>query len=667
MASRVISAVLTMKDKDFSSGVKKASSSMTDFQRKSQQAANDVNKFTSSAAEGFGKLAKGAAGLAAVGIGAIAGAAAGTFVEMDTAFATLSARTGATGAELEQMESTVKDVFKKGYGESIDQVANDMAVLRQNLGEVDDKTLESTQILGKLTENADINSVAGALRSMTSSFPGATQQQSLDLITRTLQVGGDASGDLLDTFNEYSGVVSAAGIGMDTFANIMVNGAKAGARNYDVVADTLKEFNIRAKDGSKTTAEGFEAIGLNASEMGAAIAEGGTKGEEALYKTFEALGKIEDPVKRNEAGVALMGTKFEDLEWQTVQAMGAATDQLGKFEGATAEAGEKIESGFGFKMNKMWSNIKTGVAEAFEDAGGGDLLDGLIATAEQTLIPTLDTIVTKAVEVATSIKDNWSNITGFISPLLPVIAGVAGALIAYQAATTAVTIATTVWKGVTTVATVAAALLNGTLLLSPLTWVAIAIGAVIAVGVLLYQNWETVTSVAGTLWTKVKEVFGGIYDWGVSKIQPVVDFFKGLADSFSNFTKKISNFKLPDWVSTVGSKISGAVSAINGSHATGLNRVPFNGYVAELHKDEMVIPARESERLRAAGITIDNIDRSVPIQRTTNKTTNSSTVTNKETSKSLVIEKFIIQGTGKSTDEILNEFVPKLKLKLANI
>lgn len=38
---------------------------------------------------------------------------------------------------------------------------------------------------------------------------------------------------------------------------------------------------------------------------------------------------------------------------------------------------------------------------------------------------------------------------------------------------------------------------------------------------------------------------------------------------------------------------------INGSHADGLNYVPYDGYIAELHKGEMVIPAAESMRIRA--------------------------------------------------------------------
>lgn len=40
---------------------------------------------------------------------------------------------------------------------------------------------------------------------------------------------------------------------------------------------------------------------------------------------------------------------------------------------------------------------------------------------------------------------------------------------------------------------------------------------------------------------------------------------------------------------------------LNGSHADGLDYVPFDGYVAELHKGEMVLPAESAEFVRAGG------------------------------------------------------------------
>lgn len=67
-------------------------------------------------------------------------------------------------------------------------------------------------------------------------------------------------------------------------------------------------------------------------------------------------------------------------------------------------------------------------------------------------------------------------------------------------------------------------------------------------------------------------------------------FVKGI--SWSSFIPKLS------WGSFVGS----IKSLVNGSHATGLGRVPFNGYMAELHNNEAVLTADQANALRSAGM-----------------------------------------------------------------
>ncbi|MFD2867475.1 hypothetical protein ACFSY7_03025 [Kurthia populi] len=51
---------------------------------------------------------------------------------------------------------------------------------------------------------------------------------------------------------------------------------------------------------------------------------------------------------------------------------------------------------------------------------------------------------------------------------------------------------------------------------------------------------------------------------------------------------------------TVKVNVSGA--GANGSHASGLGRVPFDGYMGELHKNESVLTASQSQGLRDAGV-----------------------------------------------------------------
>ena len=63
---------------------------------------------------------------------------------------------------------------------------------------------------------------------------------------------------------------------------------------------------IRVVDGSDTTKEGFELIGLNADEMAAKFAAGGDSAKEAFKQTVSALAGLEDPLAQNTAGVDLL-------------------------------------------------------------------------------------------------------------------------------------------------------------------------------------------------------------------------------------------------------------------------------------------------------------------------------------------------------------------------
>lgn len=68
-----------------------------------------------------------------------------------------------------------------------------------------------------------------------------------------------------------------------------------------------------------------------------------------------------------------------------------------------------------------------------------------------------------------------------------------------------------------------------------------------------------------------------------------------LSNVNKNVNKSVNNAsKLPSYATVNG-------RSVNGSHATGLKKVPFDGYVAELHKDEAIIPASQNPYLGNGG------------------------------------------------------------------
>ena len=672
MAGRVISAVLTLRDRNFSSGLRDASGQLTDFGRQFQRVENRVNSFQKSAVSAFSTVAKSAAGLAAAGITGIGVAAAKTVVEMDSAFSTLSAKTGATGYELEELSAIAKEVYKQGFGESISQAADDVATLNSMFSDLDygevQTIAEGAYTISELW-GQEVKDVGKTISTMTKTFDGLGHNEALDLITTAFQQTGDASGDLLDTFNEYSTQFKALGYDAEGFTATLIAGAKSGAFNFDKLADTAKEGFLKMAEGSDDTKSALSAMGLDANQVISDIGAGGADAQQAFMAVSSALASIEDPAKRNQLAIAAFGTPLEDLGPQFATFFGSVNQDLGNFEGATQNAADAMHNNFGSRMTQVWRELKIGMAEAFNSAGGKELLDA-IATKAEELVPKIQGMVDKAIEFGNSVRDHW----GTISTILASAGAAVGAFVLVMGTMKVISGISALINGFRTAMALATAgqwAMNAAMLASPWTWVAVAIAAVVAIGVALYMNWDTVKAKAGELWDKVKEVFGAIYDWGAEKIQGVTGFFSGLYDTVSNFISKITNFKMPDWLSSIGSTIGGAVSAvgnfINGSHATGLNRVPFDGYIAELHKDEMVIPARQAERLRQQGANINNIDQmprnnntqsSTPVMKTT-------TTNNPNGGATVIIQN--LNAKGITAAEVVNEFVPLVKMRLANM
>lgn len=116
--------------------------------------------------------------------------------------------------------------------------------------------------------------------------------------------------------------------------------------------------------------------------------------------------------------------------------------------------------------------------------------------------------------------------------------------------------ATGIATGATTALTVAQGALNTVFYASPLGWVAALVLALVAAGVALYKNWDTVKATAIALWEKVKSVFAGIRDSIVGAFNSAKDTVAGF---FSWIDQKIESIPL------LGSLYSGGKSLIGGA------------------------------------------------------------------------------------------------------
>lgn len=122
--------------------------------------------------------------------------------------------------------------------------------------------------------------------------------------------------------------------------------------------------------------------------------------------------------------------------------------------------------------------------------------------------------------------------------------------------------------------------------------------------------------------TPVKDALTDLGTAGFNLLADSVDAVSGAIDDligwWDDLIGKIQRGWNDFWGIEQGSRdmSSRGTGFVDGSHAQGLDYVPFDGYIAELHRGEMVIPRSQADVMRSMGISTemaDTMTRSVPV------------------------------------------------------
>lgn len=608
-----------------------------DLAQKGQDGLSKALDFSNSVNAGIVKIGSAANATALVAGGAWAKVGA----DYQAAMARVQASTGASAEQMKQIEEAARAVFSSGMGESFDEVARAMSTIKQ-VGGLDGKELESAtknaMALGK-TFDMDVNETARATSALMKNF-GIDGQKAFDLIAYAAQNGANKNGDLLDTFNEYAVQYQALGFTAEQFAAHLVKGAEDGAFSIDKVGDAIKEFNIRAKDGSKSSMEAFAALGLNGQKATQMFAAGGQSAQVAFAEIVKRLSEMEDPVARNAAGVALFGTQFEDLEVKALEGFKAIQGSLPQIEGTMQQVSRAIGSDLGSQLRIVSRSFMDLLLPAADSAAKAitdqmpNISKALAALAPQ--IEALSQAFTKALPVITQwFNKSLSGAMSFVSFVLENFNAIATA-VAY--AGSAFLILRGVFQGLKVVVTVtkwvlmarqafityrvsavaAAVASKATAVAMNLLSVAVkGVGAamkflmanpivlflagLVAAGVAVYKNWDELKAMA----VSAAQVISGAWSSAMTSIQ---GFFANTFDSLATIMKGPINtiiaminsivesingmaFNVPDWVPAIGGQKFGVeLPKIPQLAEGGIATKPTLATIAEAGEAEAVIP-----------------------------------------------------------------------------
>ncbi|MGQ9348952.1 transglycosylase family protein [Mycolicibacterium gilvum] len=277
------------------------------------------------------------------------------------------ARLGIDDATMEQYGRAAGAAYADVWGASVQdnlravQFAVQGGVISPGASDEEiESTIRHMQTLASVME-VDVQEAARATGQLMRGGLASSGEEAADIIAAGFQNGLDISGDWLDTITEYTTQFRKLGIDGGEAIGLIRQGLEGGARDSDKVADSLKEFSIRAVDGSKLTAEGFAAIGLNADDMAQRFLRGGDSARQAFDATLQAIKSLDDPIQQAMTWQALFGTQWEDMG-DAINSMdlSKARSEFGDTEGAIQGMSDKLS-----EHQDGWTGLSRKIDETF--------------------------------------------------------------------------------------------------------------------------------------------------------------------------------------------------------------------------------------------------------------------------------------------------------------
>lgn len=419
--------------------------------------------------------------------------------------AQLRAALGLTKAEAEALTGVAKDIYHKGFGESLDEVTSAVQTVKTNIHGLNDVELgnitEQAMVLEQ-TFGSDMNETLRGASNLMNVY-GMSAQEAMDLIVVGSQNGLDKTGELGDNLAEYAGLFEESGYSAQEMFNMLQAGMDGGMYNLDKVNDLVKEFGIRVADGS--IEQGVTNIGGSFKTLFDEWKAGGGTQKELFQSIANELMNVQDEQQKAAIVSEIFGSLGEDAGYKVIEAMGDV-----------ALAGDGVKTMYdeaGGAAQKMNDDSTTPLQEL---KGSFNELKDSLAPIGQTIIEALKPIVDVIGDIAGAISGMPEVVQTFIVAFGGVLAVVAAVLpiIAMLGAAAGA-------AGVTIGAFVTTTLL-------PIVGIIAGIVAAITAAILIFQNWGTIVdwlkNLFSTFGIDIGAIFTTIYETISVAVQAVVDF-----------------------------------------------------------------------------------------------------------------------------------------------
>lgn len=292
--------------------------------------------------------------------------------------------------------------------------------------------------------------------------------------------------------------------------------------SYETMTGSIQKLTKNMANGSDV----FEKLGVVIHNSDGSM----RNAKDVWYDAIKALGGIQNETERDAVSMELFGKSAMEMAG-IVDDGGEALISLGEDAESTGNilSGEAVESAVAF--NDQIDELKAKASQAFLEAG---------ASLAETLVPALE----KLVEVVTQVLSWFGNLDGSTQALILSVLALVAAI-------------SPVLGMISAISGAAAALNVGMLpMLGTIALIIAAVSAVIAIGVALYQNWDTIVAkcseFSANVQAKFEEIRASIGDKVEAAKKKVSDVFESIR---STIKEKIDAAK---------EAVSGAIEKIKG-------------------------------------------------------------------------------------------------------
>ena len=437
-----------------------------------------------------------------VGIGA---AAVVAFNEVEEGLNVVAQKTGATGQELEGMQDIVLELAKN-LPVDFEQAGNAVGELNTRFGATGQEleTLSEQYLKFAKVNGVDVVQSIDETQKALSAFGLSAEQAPalLDTLTRAGQLTGASVDTLTQGLVQNGTAFQELGLNIDQAVMLMGQMETSGANSETVMQGLRKALKNAAADGVPLdqALQDLQNTILN-----------GTDGMDGLTAAYDLFGKSGDQIY----GAVKNGT----LDFSQLAA-------------AVEDTGGTLDSVFNETLTPAdkWQMTMNSAKEVGYEIGN-------------TVMPMLIPLIEKLTEKIQAAADWWDNLSPGMQKAIVVIAGVVAAI------GPLLVIVGKLATGIGAIIKLAPMLSSAfTLMTGPIGLVVAAIAAAIAIGVLLYKNWDKIKAAASALFGHIKGVFERIRDAITGPIAAARDFVKKVIDkikSFFNFKVQLPHIKLP--------------------------------------------------------------------------------------------------------------------------